>query len=427
MSERHFFDRLREKLSALRPAETHKEDDWATLSNQLDTMLPQKDKRRILPFLPLLLGITLVATNVLWWWAYQQSLRTKAQAEAQVKACQKDLVTNEHQLMNLRDTVKHLINDRQNAYQNKETQYINVFGTKKQDILTQQNKYIENNTPYFIEKNIELPTQRLVQTPIVETDIIALSNLKALEKDTSIQAKNENEVAILTNPILENKQLNSSKSNNLLLIINPITKSTTFKPRFQMGISAEYIRPYSTGLKAETGFGYNIEAGLGLSKHWQLQGSMGMMFLNYTATDKEAILGSAEDLPTIINTPNSMAQMHMKNQGCMRYDLNIRYLFNPIKTIKPFIGWGISGMKMQTSNMNLEVQDMHAMMIHQSSIQVSPQAHKLQFYRFNAGFEMPLSQRFALGLEAYYMRQWNKTEKLAPDFMGLKSSIQYRF
>jgi Outer membrane protein beta-barrel domain len=427
MSERHFFDRLRQKIAALRPTETHKADDWAMLSNQLDTVLPQKDKRRVLPFLPFLLGISLLATNILWWWAYQQNSVSKAQAEAQVKACQNDLVTHEQQLMNLRDTITHLINNRQNTYQNKDTQPINLFETKKPNILTQQNKGVKNGMSYLIEKNTEQPTQKLAQTSIVETVRTTLSNTKTLEKDTNLQAKSENVIPIYNIQMLEKRQLNSNTPNNHLIIINPIAKSIAFKPRFQMGISTEYIRPYSTGLKAETGIGYNIEAGLGLSKHWQLMGSMGMMFLNYTATDKEAILGSAEGLPTIVNNPNNSTQMHMKNQGCMRYDLNLRYLFNPIKTIKPFIGWGISGMKMQTSNMDLEVQDMMNMMVHQSNIQINPQAHKLQFYRFNAGFELPLSQHFALGLEAYYMRQWNKTEKLAPDFKGLKSSIQYKF
>jgi Outer membrane protein beta-barrel domain len=430
MSERHFFDRLRQKLSTIRPAETHKAEDWAMLSQQLDTVLPQKNNRRKLLFLPLLLWVSLVITNVWWWHVHQHDLADKQQAVVQIAGIQQNLVANEEQIKNLQDSVIRFTNKSQIAAQNKDRYFIEAKQTKA---LAQWQMGSQNITlPYAFEKNTAQPIQKQNQMPIAEINKSAAINLDTdnLISDNIIDKASENTQTItkLDSKILKRTAIASLNENKALFIITPKPlKQIAQKPTFQIGISTEYIRPYSTGLTAETGIGYNLDAGLNLSKHWRAMGSMGMMFLNYTATDKEAILGSAEDLPSIVNTPNSSTQMHMKNQGCMRYDLNVRYFFNPTATIKPFVGWGISGMQMKKANMDLQVQDVQAMMIHQSSIQVNPQAHKLQFYRFNAGFEVPLTQHFALGLEAYYMRQWNKTKKLAPDFMGLKSAIQYRF
>lgn len=420
MSERHFFDRMREKLSAIRPAETHKAEDWDMLSQQLDTLLPQKKNRRKLFFLPFILGAGLLISNVWWWRVYQHDLADKQQAVAQIAAIQQNLVANEQYVKNLQDSVAQLIIHNEQISAQDKSEYFKE--TKQTTALVQRkNDNIGNNTAF-----------QPIQIPITETSKSAILNpitdKPISESITDKPSKNTQTIAEIDSKILKQTTITSLNENKAVFIITPQPlNQIAQKPRFQMGISTEYIQPYSTGLKAETGIGYNLEAGLNLSNHWQVMGSMGMMFLNYTATDKEAILGSAEDLPTVINTPNSMTQMHMKNQGCMRFNLNAKYFFNPIKKIKPFVGWGISGMRMNTANMDLQVQDMHAMMIHQSSIQVNPQTHKLQFYRFNAGFELPLSQHFALDLEAYYMRQWNKTEKLAPDFMGLKSAIQYRF
>lgn len=417
MSERHFFDRLREKLSTITPAEKHKAEDWAMLSQQLDTVLPQKKNRPRLFFLPFILGASLLISNVWWWQVHQHDLAAK---QAQIAGIQQNLVASKEQIKNLKDSVALLIIHNEQISEQDKSEYFKE--TKQTTALVQRkNDNIDNKTAF-----------QSIRIPIVETSksaiINSITDKPISENITDKSSKNTQTITEIDSKVHQQIPIYSLNENKALFIITPQPlKKIAQKPRFQIGISTEYIQPYSTGLKAETGIGYNLEAGLNLSNHWQVMGSMGMMFLNYTATDKEAILGSAEDLPSIVNTPNSSIQMHMKNQGCMRYDLNVKYIFNPIKTIKPFVGWGISGMQMKRTNMDLQVQDMHAMMIHQSSIQVNPQAHKLQFYRFNAGFELPLTQHFAFGFEAYYMRQWNKTEKLAPDFMGLKSAIQYRF
>lgn len=424
MSERHFFDYLRQKLATLRPTKTHKAEDWEMLSQQLDTVLPQKNNRRRLVFLPLILGASLLISNVWWWQVHQHDLADKQQAVVQVAAIQQNFLGKEQQIRNFQDSVTRLINKEQSMY------FINA---KQAKVLSQtQNDSQDIETPDTFENNTVPTLQIINQMPVAEISKSVISNSivdnPMSDKITDKASKKTQPITELDSKILKQTTVASLNEDKAIFIITPQPfKQIAQKPTFQIGISTEYIRPHSTGLTAVTGIGYNLEAGLNLSKHWQVIGSMGMMFLNYTATDKEAILGSTEDLPSIVNTPNSSTQMHMKNQGCMRYDLNIRYLFNPIKTVKPFVGWGISGMQMKRTNMDLQVQDMHAMMIHQSSIQVNPQAHKLQFYRFNAGFELPLTQHFVFGFEAYYMRQWNKREKLAPDFMGLKSAIQYRF
>ena len=393
MNERHFFDRLRHKLAALRPVETHKADDWATLNKQLDTVLPQKDRRRRFAILPFLLGAILVVTNVAWWQTHQRDLAYKQQVEVQIKTYQTDIAANEKLTINLRNAVIHLIDKEQKVKKDSKMQNTNLFGTEKRYDLTQNKINFKNNTPYFIEKITEPHVPKVYQSPIfqtektaiVESDTAIAIEIESLDNNHRYQPKNSTIIPELQPQAIVQAPLTQTTDNKTIVIITQNHKPVTTRPTFQIGIATEYIRPYSRGLTPETGIGYSLQIGLGLSKHWRVMGSMGMMYLSYTATDKQAIFGSAEFLPTIASNPQTTTQMHMKNQGCMRYNLNLRYLFSPIATIKPFVGWGIGGMATRASQMNLEVQNMQNMMIHQSTIQVSPQMHKLQMYRLVQG------------------------------------------
>ncbi len=414
MREKDFSERLKNKLSDLEATETYREDDWTMLNQQLDKALPQQKKCRRLFLLPFLFLTTLAVSNLAWWHSYRRILADKEQATIQLKSMQ-TAASN------------------QTSVSKTDTVWRTIYIEKTTGNNTKKDRKSDSNSPIFFQKMVNYNAKPIEKEPFsknIETQKhevpLSITTIKTeLKQDKNI------ETLLLNNPI---KSLNISQNlpnlptnSQIPLITTEPKKPFLKRPNYQIGLRSELVSPLSKGLTPEIGLGFGLQGSVQFAKHWRIVGGIGMAYLNYTATDKNAILGSPEELPAVANSPNSLTQMHLNNQGCMRYDLNMRYIFNPIARLKPFVSVGTGGMFMRAYQMDLQVTNMQNMMIHQSNIQVSPMTHQQQMYRLSTGFELPLTPHWGLNIEGYFMRQWKKTVALAPDFIGFQTALYYNF
>lgn len=404
MPNNDFEERFKGKLSDLQPSEIHRDEDWALLGQQLDTALPLQKRRRRVLFLPLFLVGALVLSNGLWGFYFNQ------------------LSTEKNELVSQLATVQSAAQSVQNTH----------FSTKTDTIYQKIYVFPKNTTPqYFEQKSVKTPFLNTNQTAVLTTQNDSWVRQKPDFDTIKISSSTTPSRTPEASASLPTPVVNLTLRSELPSVVTPpqtttLVASKTKHPTFQMGLRTELISPLSTGLKMEAGYGFGLQAGIKFNKNWQLNGGVGMVFLNYTATDKTAILGAPE-LPAAANSPNALAQMHMNNQGCMRYDLNLRYGFTPLARLQPFLSVGMTGMKMQAHQMNVQVFDAQNTMIYQTNFTAMPQVHNQHLYRLGAGVYLPLSQRIGMDAEAYFMRQWRKTTALAPDFIGLQVGLNYNF
>jgi hypothetical protein len=429
MTEGNLFERLQNKLSALHPSEEHRVDDWAALEAQLDKVLPQEKKRRRPFIIPLFLLTTLLLSNGIWWWKHNKSSIYTQKIENQVNTLQKafDSVVNKP-VITRTDTVWRTI-------------YIEKKTAHTLENISNFNKNTNNytgNIPFSMTEKMYLTNS--VST-VIGTEQRTVVFSKGVETGISTTKMDSNLVKktrqnVFSTPKLPTEQhLLAIEKTPIIspLEIKPITiiekhKSSIFKiPTLKLGLKADYLNPRSTGLTAQNGIGIGIQGAIGFTKHLSIIGAMGMARFNYTATNKDAILGSPEELPALANQPNTSIQMHMKNQGCMHYDLSLRYTFNPIAQVKPFIGIGFGGMVLSPYQMDLEVRNIQTMMVQQSNFQVTPKMQQQQMIHLSSGFDIPISRRLSFSFEGYYMRQWKKTVALSPDFIGIRTGVHYGF
>lgn len=418
MIEKTFFELLKGKISALRPSEAHRSDDWLALEAQLDEVLPQEKKRRPL-LLPFLLFTGLLLSNGVWWVTHNKSLSDAQKMGNQIHTLQKafDSIANKS-VINHTDTV-----------------WRTIYIEKTKQTIKNTSNFSENRPLSILDKKQE---KNAVKSDLSEELTPKMPNIGTAIKAIEIQGKSvENSpkavLQIAKLPIVLKILPSEMATQTLVLDNEPIiiakkSKAKIFKtPSVKIGLKADYISPRSTGLTAQSGVGLGIESSIGFTKHLSLVGAIGMARFNYIATQKDAILGSPEELPASANQPNTSIQMHMKNQGCMHYDLSLRYTFSPIGHLKPFIGVGVCGMVLSPFQMGLEVQNMQTMVIQQSNFQVTPKMHQQNMVHVSSGFNVPISQRLSVSFEGYYMRQWQKMVALSPDFIGIRTGVHYGF
>ncbi|MBL7818883.1 MAG: hypothetical protein JNL70_28040 [Saprospiraceae bacterium] len=422
MTGKNFFESLYEKLTALRPSEAHREDDWAALEAQLNVVLPQKEKRRRPFLLPLILLAGLLLSNGIWWQVHDRELVHTQQVEKQINTL-KNIVDSieKTSVINRTDTVWRTI----------------YIGNKMNDFIEKTND-LSQNTPKSSTNNNFLIAQKEHQTEPVSLETMSLKELNtamtSLKSETNLVKNTRQSVSEILEIQTELKALTFEKTpiiqpfdNKPIIISEKNTPLFLKHPAVKIGLKADYLTPLSTSLTTHSGVGMGVQSSVRFTKHLSVVGTMGMARLNYTATNKDAILGSPEELPSGANQPNTSLQMHMKNQGCMHYDLSLRYTFNPISKINPFIGVGFASMILKPYQMDLQVQNNQTMVISQSSFQVTPKMSQHQMFHLSTGIEMPLSQRISFSFEGYFMRQWQKTVALSPDFMGIRTGVHYGF
>ncbi len=458
MTEKDFSKRLQDKLSAFQPDASHRAEDWDLLNQQLDAVLPTAKKRRRLLWLPWALGAVLVVSNGLWWFN-QGNNADNVRVEQRLDKLENRVSMVENKDLEVSENLKtppNLSSKPQNTEGGQNKFQLSNLGFRRQSVaqnssLKPQNTEGVGNRFQISDFRFQVSESTQNSSSYSQNSIITpldLSKNKGLVTENDSQAAINNNLqnignqSVVTNNDAQDKQNNFQAIDFLkpvlkpLIVaengVTPLIKAAQFTPlskrfSFQLGLKTELITPRSTGVTSEAGYGVGVQGGVGFGKHWRVVGGLGMVYLNYTATDKNALLGSPEGLPNVVNTPNTTTQMQMNNQSCMRYELSARYALQPSWRLKPFVGVGVSGMLMSAYQMDLQVQNMQNMTVHQANIHVNPQTHRQQMYRLSTGFEVALSRRVSWGLEAYYQRLFKKTTAVAPDFMGLQAEIFYIF
>lgn len=418
MIEKTFFELLKGKISALRPSEAHRSDDWLALEAQLDEVLPQEKKRRPL-LLPFLLFTGLLLSNGVWWVTHNKSLSDAQKMGNQIHTLQKafDSIANKS-VINHTDTV-----------------WRTIYIEKTTQTIKNTSNFSENRPLSILDKKQE---KNAVKSDLSEELTPKMPNIGTAIKAIEIQGKSvENSpkavLPIAKLPIVLKILPSEMATQTLVLDNEPIiiakkSKAKIFKtPSVKIGLKADFLNPLSSAMTTHSGVGMGVQSSIRFTKHLSMVGAIGMARLNYTATNKDAIVGLSEELPAVVNQPNSTVQMHVNNQGCMHYDFSLRYTFSPIMKMKPFVGAGFSGMSLRPYQMDLQVMNMQNMMTHSSNFQVTPKMQLQQMFHLSGGIELPISRRFSFDFEGYFMREWQKTVAVSPDFMGLRAGIHYSF
>lgn len=448
MTDDNLFDHFRSKLSALRPSEAEMANDWAALEAQLNAVVPQEKKRRPL-LLPFLLFAGLVLSNGLWWAVHHSALNNVQQVENQVNTLQKIIDSIEHkQVIHRTDTIwrtiyikENMTGFNRNTSDFKENRPLSILEEKQENSnLTTKIAGVFNakhpNRPFrILEEKKEKDSPKTEVTEVTSSKVERLREEKEAIEVTPKMVENTQQVVLpiaklpielkiltletpMQAPFLDNKPI----------VITEKTKPLFFRhPSVKIGLKGDYLTPRSAGLMAQNGIGMGVQTSIGFTKHLSVVGAIGMARLNYTATDKDAVLGTSEALTAAVNQPNSTVQMHINNQGCMHYDLSLHYTFSPIVKLMPFVSMGFGGMTLRPFQMDMQVMNNQTMMVQQSNFQVNPTIHRQLMSHLSAGFEIPISRHFSMSFEGYYMRYWLKTVALSPDFMGVRTGFYYGF
>jgi len=451
MAEKNFFDLLKEKMAALRPSERHRDDDWAALGDRLNVALPEQPrKRRRALLLPLFLLAALLSGGAVWWQMHQRDRAMLQRLEAQVAGLQASVAALEAAPPVVRtDTVWRMVyvqveTPRRERLEGAEAvtgqtriQRDDVWGVgKTPNLLNTEGKPPRllntearrhgglddggsaDSSVTFAAKQIAgqaniAPTAldsatRMADLPFLKTPGLALLKLP---NPTISPIKN-----LVAQP-LEEKKPTEPVGQNLLDALRP--------KYFKVGADIGWLYPKSSGLTREGGFSYSVEGVVGLSRHWCLTGAYSAGQLRYKTQDPAAILG----VPALPPPHHGfiLTEIEVAGQKTRQFDLGLRYTFAHPGQLRPFLGLGWGGLTVLPYAVEYETQHEHTGTIQKGVFFVSERTRLRNVLRFGAGLEIPLSPRFDLTLEGFYLRQWKKPSGIAPDLMGIRGGVHWLF
>lgn len=175
----------------------------------------------------------------------------------------------------------------------------------------------------------------------------------------------------------------------------------------------------------EGGFSYGAAGLIGLSRHWGLTVQYNAGQLHYKAHDPAAILGAPALPPP--DYGHRFIEMDVTGQKTRQFDLGLRYTFSQPGKPRPFLGLGWSGMTVLPYEVEYETQHEPTGTIQKSVFSVNERTRFRNMVRLGMGLEIPLSSRFDLALEGFYLRQWKKPSGIAPDLMCIRGGVNWLF
>jgi hypothetical protein len=194
---------------------------------------------------------------------------------------------------------------------------------------------------------------------------------------------------------------------------------------FKAGANFGWLYAKSPGLMHQGGFSCGAEGIIGLSRHWSLTAAYNAGQLHYKAHDPAAILGAPALPPP--DYGHHLTEMDVTGQKVRQFDLGLRYTFSQLGKPRPFVGLGWGGMTVLPYTVEYETQYEPTGTIQKDTFMVSERTQIRNILRFGAGLEIPLSSRFDLTLEGFYLRQWKKPSSIAPDLIGIRGGVNWLF
>jgi len=446
MTEKKFFDLLKEKMDGLRPPVKHRSGDWAALHSRLDQVMPQAPDKPRRPFaLPLFFGAALLFSNAAWVQSYLTGQSKIMQLEAKLSGLQNAALLPGNAPLEVRidtiwKTVYLPISDlgNQDLWRNETTNSALVF----QPRLSSRNNLADIPALAFsstealqreaTSENISLPAAEPSVLTATMFSAEAAENLGILgdlaAKTTAIPS-----IKTLQLSVIEQEKQKEIPPVNLLSETSKKKKAGTFekdltqalRPKFfSIGANVAWLDLLSPQLMHKGGFAYGLSGQIGFSPHWSLTLSYKLGQLHYKAHNPESILGKPV-LPEPSSPDHHYLEFDLTGQKIRQFDVGFQYSFTQIGKLKPFIGMGWGGIIVQPFVMEYELQHEPTDVIEKGFFEVTQPTLLNNIIRMGAGIEVPLSGALNLKLEGFYLRQWDKKNGNDPDLMRIGIGLNW--
>lgn len=448
MAEKNFFELLKEKMAALRPLARHREEDWVALTAHLDQALPQQPRDRRRAWVPLLLLLlALLSSNALWWQESRENRIAMRRVEVQLAGLQTSVSSLKPVSPIVRtDTVwrtvyiqmpnqqqfeaplpgqrsERLVNtnlsiDRENAF--------DVKKTMRQPVSTDYSAQPKNTEVNPDQHRSEAPDGSVHQPAVsnlgqdttartIPLQMLELPELAFLKTSTQ-RVPFDPDVALIT----ELKPYKPIRPFGPLLL-------NALRPKYvKVGAMAGWLHPLSPDLIHQIGFEVGAQGAIGFSRHWSLILEYSYAQLHYESSKPTAILGTPE-FPTLPSPDHHVAHLDLKRQPLRQFGLGLRYTFSEWGKTRPYVGLNWGNQTVLPYTVEYEVQHEPSGTIQPGSLVVDKTTRLRNTLRLGAGLEVPLTHRFDLTVEGFYIRQWQKKYKDTLNPMGLRVGVNWAF
>lgn len=423
MAENRFFDLLKEKMSALRPSQQHRDEDWATLGDRLDLALPERRRQLDRTWvLPLLLLAAFLASNAAWWQAHRQQRAALDMLEKQVFTLQSSLEAQQTTRLTLRtDTI-----------------WRTVYVREPLAIQPMSRSHRQPGSLESTNLALDLPAgtsgahpepKTEVKTTTPEPSTLALT-LSSTARIADFPLLTPQDPALLQRPAphLAPFRIHPGEASADDQPIHPAGKNwlDAIRPKyFKAGVGLGWMMAGSLGLMHEGGFSGSAEGLIGLSRHWGLTARYSAGQLHYKGHEAAAVWG-APALPDP-GYGQHLSEVDVTGQKFSQFDLGLRYTFSRPGRPRPFVGLSWGNLVILPYTVEYELRYEPSGNIQKSVFSVEKQTRLRNLVRLGTGVEIPLSQRFDLTLEGAWQRQWKKPHHLAPDLLGIQGGLHWLF
>ena len=423
MAEKRFFDLLKEKMSALRPSEQHRDEDWAALGDRLNLALPERRRqpRRAL-VLPLLLLAAFLMSNAAWWQSHRQHRAAMDTLEKQIVTLQSSLEAQKTARLTLRtDTIWRTVYVREPlAFQPVSRSQRQSASVESPDLPFDLTTDAYDARP---EPNKAAPAgtaEARAQAPVLSSaaqvagfPLLATPGLVPLQRPV---------------PRLSPIRIPADEASTDDQAINPTGKNwlDAIRPKyFKVGASFGWMMAGSPGLMHEGGFSGSVEGLIGLSRHWGLTARYSAGQLHYKGHEAAAVLG-APALPDP-GYGQHLSEVDVTGQKFRQFDLGLRYTFSRPGKPRPFVGLSWGNLVLLPYTVEYELRYEPSGNIQKAVFSVEDQTRLRNLLRLGTGVEIPLSPRFDLTLEGAWQRPWKKPHRLTPDLLGIQGGLYWLF
>lgn len=443
MAEKDFFDLFKEKMATLRPSARHRDADWALLATRLDHTLPRQPYNLSRIWLPILLLLLLLLSSNAFWWR-QSRIHDVAMHRLEVQ------LAGLHTSISVLKSSDPIVRI-DTAWR---TVYIDIPGVEqfarplpeeitpnKLRSIRQQNsiekkilsstpttdtnsKRVETTNEILAESNRTVPSEIVSQPGSFDfgkdsmANIIKLLPLETYSR-TSLKSTRRQPQYTPKRVITAEMESNPRPFGGTLL--------NSLKPKyFRIGVVAGWLHPVSPVLMHQSGFETGIQGSVEFPRHWSVVLEYMYGELHYQSTEPAAILGSP-GIPELSSPDERFNHLNLKRQSFRQFGLGARYSFFQPGKIRPFIGINWSNQTLMPYTVEYEIKHEPSNAVRQGLVVVEETSHLKNVLRFSAGLGIPVSRRFDLTIEGFYMRQCIKRNNEILDMMGIRGGINWVF
>lgn len=423
MANKHFFDRLKDKMAELQPSEQHRGEDWVALGDRLDAMVPQKKiERKRAIVLPLLLLTALLSSNAMWWHSNRQNQIDITELKTTVSHLENSIGAISAQAPSKTDTIYRIVYKRL-YLKDPESSFRNVIPTVIEPRDSRQ-ELLKNSTI----SQLTTPDVGIAKDTVHADESLYLVTIEQNSFQTPIFKEFDTTGVISGKTNLKEEQPLILDQIHAEKTIEPVGQSgwKALRPKFLvLGGNVGWLFASSPGLMHEGGFATNLRTQIGFSSHWSVTAEFGLSRIHYKAKVPEAILGFPV-LP-VLDMDHYFGEMDVSRQRIHHFEFGIRYTFAKPGNIRPYLclGWGIQNL--QTFTIMYEVLHEPTGNIQKNVFEVNTRTRLKNNLGVRTGIEIPMTSRLDMTMEGFYQRQLKKLSNKAPDLTGVSIGLNWHF